>query len=324
MKSVVLFKFGLSIFFLILISLSSTRIDFFNHFLIADVDGRVSDNILNLNCESHDDMCLFKACLGKECSTISDRQGFPGSLVEGMKQKTPLETYGKKSCYDMNQKEAITDYNFRPTEAEESDEVNSDSNAEIVNHSPMGHWRQSDSSVDIVMDLGVIKNICRIGVIAENDDKIENGYSISVSNDNEALHKIIERTAEDSPSDSWINYDFSAVTGRFINLIIPGVSDFYGDSDPLISAIRVETLPLEQTHINSAAKSDVISNPLKQRPNSTISNLELSPLEFLNEGSDLLSTPNSGNDSSKLYHTSSTDISSTLNSNKFTGDIFLP
>ncbi|HET6730806.1 MAG TPA: hypothetical protein VFH04_04340 [Nitrososphaeraceae archaeon] len=323
MKSVVLFKFGLSIFFLILISLTLTRTEFFNHFLIADVDGRVSDNKLNLNCGFQDDMCLLKACLGKECSTIGDKQGFPESLAEGMLQNTPLETRGKNSCYDMNQKEEITNYNFRPTE-EESDEVNSDSNVEVVNHSPVGHWRQSDSSANIVMDLGVIKNICRIGVIAENDDKIEDGYVISVSNDSGTVHKIIEITAEEGSSDSWINYDFSAVVGRFINLIIPGVSDFYDDSDPLISAIRVETLPLEKTPINSGAKSNVISDSVKQMPNITTSQIELSPLEYLNEGSDLLSTPDSGNESYELYHNPSTDISSTLNSNKFTGDIFLP
>jgi hypothetical protein len=323
MKSEVLFKFGLPIFFLILISLTSLRTEFFGRFLIADVDGRVSENELNFSCESHDGMCLLKACLGKECSTIADRQGFPESLSEGMLQKAPLETYGKNSCYDMNQKEMVTNYNYRPTE-EESDEVNSDSNIEVIQHSPVGHWRQSDSSVNIVMDLGEIKNICRIGVVAENDDKIENGYIISVANDSAAVHKIIERTTEDSSPDSWIKNDFSAVVGRFINLIIPGVSDFYDDSDPLISAIRVETLPLEQIHNNSAVKSNVISDSVKQAPNSAISQIELSPLKFLNEGSDLLSTPDAGNESYELRHNFSTDISSTLSSNKFTGDIYLP
>jgi hypothetical protein len=322
MESATFWKSGLLVFFLIIISLTSTTNRVMNPFFVAEVATAISDNELELSCEYHEDMCLLEACLGKECTAIGNKEGFSGILSGGMLHKAPMEIAGRDNCYDTNQKAETTNYNFHLVE--ESNDLNSNRNLVAVNHSPIGQWKESDSSVHMGMDLGVIKNICNIDILFENDNEIENGYSISVSNDSKNVYKVVERTPQDSSPDSWISYDFSDVVGRFVHLTIPGVTDLYDDNDPLISEIRVEALPSPQIHQNSSAESVLIDNSVKQTPNNTISHLKLSPLEFLDEGSDLLNTPKFSSESYELNHDSSTDISSTLNSNKFTGDIFLP
>jgi hypothetical protein len=50
----------------------------------------------------------------------------------------------------------------------------------------------------------------------------------------------------------------------------------------------------------------------------------LSPLEFLDAGSDLLDTPILGAEPYRTNQSSLTDMSSTPTSNLYTGDIFLP
>jgi hypothetical protein len=58
--------------------------------------------------------------------------------------------------------------------------------------------------------------------------------------------------------------------------------------------------------------------------NNSATQLELSPLEFLDSGSDLLATPMLGSEHYEINQGSLTDMSSTPTSNMYTGDIFLP
>jgi hypothetical protein len=112
-----------------------------------------------------------------------------------------------------------------------------------------------------------------------------------------------------------------------MQLTIPGVSEFFVDDDeddPVISEINVKALSLGQTSRNSIAQGNSTDNNTIQMPNNTIVQHELSPLEFLDAGSDLLNTPVLGPKHYGINQSSLTDMSSTPTSSMYTGDIFLP
>jgi hypothetical protein len=126
---------------------------------------------------------------------------------------------------------------------------------------------------------------------------------------------------------SWLNHDFNTLAGRFIQLTIPGVPEFYVDDDeddPVVSKIKVKALPLTQTSRNPSAMSTPADTLTRQTPNNVTAQIELSPLEFLDAGSDLLDTPMLGSKHYGINQSSLPDMSSTTISNMYTGDIFLP
>ena len=107
----------------------------------------------------------------------------------------------------------------------------------------------------------MIKKICNIDVLFNDNAEIENGFSVTVSNDSKSLHKVINESTTGSSLNSWSTHDFDSLAGRFIHLTIPGVSEFYvddddGDDDPVVSEIKVKALPLTQTSRNSSAQSN--------------------------------------------------------------------
>jgi hypothetical protein len=161
-----------------------------------------------------------------------------------------------------------------------------------------------------------------------NDDaEIQNGFTLTVSNGTNSLYNIVSEHATGLSPNSWSNHDFKSLAGRFIQLTIPGVSEFYVDDDedvPVISEINVKALSLGQTSRNSIAQTNSTDNNTIQMPNNTIVQHELSPLEFLDAGSDLLNTPVLGPKHYGINQSSLTDMSSTPTSSMYTGDILLP
>ncbi|MGC2309889.1 MAG: hypothetical protein WA461_15910, partial [Nitrososphaeraceae archaeon] len=199
----------------------------------------------------------------------------------------------------------------------------------IPSQSPVARWDHSDSDILIGMDLGMIKKICNINLIFEDDAEIKDGFSVTVSNDSKSLHKVVDEFTAGGSPESWSSHDLDSLTGRFVHLTIPGVSEFYvdddDDDDPIVSEIVVKALPMTQTSRNSSAQSNSTDTLPRQMPNNTISQPEeLSPLEFLDAGSDLLDTPILGTEPARTNQSSLTDMSSTPTSNLYTGDIFLP
>ena len=69
-------------------------------------------------------------------------------------------------------------------------------------------------------------------VLFNDNAEIENGFSVTVSNDSKSLHKAVDESTTDTMPSSGSSYDFDNLAGRFIHLTIPGVSGFYlGDDD---------------------------------------------------------------------------------------------
>ena len=299
-------------------------------FPIADQARAASDNELELNCEGNEGMCLVEACLGNECSALGKETKFSEMLTEELISNAPMKLANKDSCQTTDEKEEINNFKFRATK-EGSDELNSnnDDGLGIPSQSPVARWDHSDSDILIGMDLGMIKKICDINLLFDDDAEIKDGFSVTVSNDSKSLHKVVDEFTTGTSPESWSSHDLDSLAGRFVHLTIPGVSEFYvdddDDDDPIVSEIVVKALPMTQTSRNSSAQSNSTDILHRQMPNNTISQPEeLSPLEFLDAGSDLLDTPILGAESYRTNQSSLTDMSSTPTSNIYTGDIFLP
>jgi hypothetical protein len=286
-----------------------------------------SENELELNCENNEDLCLVEACLGSECSTVGKRLGISQMLSEEiLLGNDPMRIGSKDICQTRDEKEEISNFNFHAT-SEESDELDSSNNLGKSSQIPAAWWDHSGSDILIGMDLGVTKKICNIDVRFNDNAEIENGFSVTVSNGTESLNRVVNESTIGSLSNSWSTVDFNSLAGKFIQLTIPGVSEFYvddDDDDPVVSEIKVKALPLTQTSRNSSAQSNSTDNISKQIPNNAIASLELSPLEFLDAGSDLLNPTMLGPELNGINQSSLPDMSSTPNSNMYTGDIFLP
>ncbi|MPZ05924.1 MAG: hypothetical protein GEU26_05810 [Nitrososphaeraceae archaeon] len=288
-----------------------------------------SDNELELNCEGNEDMCLVEACLGSECSALGKETGFSEMLTEEILSKVPMKPVSRDSCQTTDEKEEINNFKFRATK-EGSDELNSN-NADfgMPSQIPVARWDHSGSDILIGMDLGMIKKICNINLLFDDDAEIEEGFSVTVSNGSKSLHKVVDEFTTGTSPESWSSHDLDSLVGRFVHITIPGVSEFYvdddDDDDPIVSEIIVKALPMTQTSRNSSAQSNSTDTLTRQMPNNTISQPEeLSPLEFLDAGSDLLDTPILGTEPYRTNQSSLTDMSSTPTSNIYTGDIFLP
>lgn len=316
-------------FVIIIVSVFSTTDRFTGQFTLADQARAESENELELNCENNEDQCLIEACLGSECSTVGNGLGI-SQLFSGkiLLHNDPMSTSSQGNCQISDEKEEISNFNFRAS-TEESDELDSNNSLLKSNQIPAAWWDHSGSDILIGMDLGMIKKICNIDVHLNDNAEIENGFSVSVSNGTKSLHKVINESTSGSMPTSLSTNDFDSLAGRFIQLTIPGVSDFYvdgedDDDDPVVSGIKVKALPLTQTSINSSAMSTPADTLTKQMSNNATAQLELSPLEFLDEGSDLLNTPMLGSEHYGINQSSLTDMSSTPTSSLYTGDIFLP
>lgn len=298
-------------------------------FPISDQARAASDNELELNCEGNEDMCLVEACLGNECSALGKETGFSEMLTEELISKVPMKLASKDSCQTTDEKEEINNFKFRATK-EGSDELNSNNDDfEMPSQIPVARWDHSDSDILIGMDLGMMKKICNINLLFDDDAEINDGFSVTVSNGSKSLHKVVDEFTTGTSPESWSSHDLDSLVGRFVHITIPGVSEFYvdddDDDDPIVSEIIVKALPMTQTSRNSSAQSNSTDTLTRQMPNNTISQPEeLSPLEFLDAGSDLLDTPLLGTEPYRTNQSSLTDMSSTPTSNIYTGDIFLP
>ncbi len=286
-----------------------------------------SENELELNCESNEARCLVEACIGSECPTLGKGLGISQLFSEEMLLSNGLmNTNSKDNCQTSDEKDEISNFNFRAS-AEESDELDSNINLGKPNQTPLAWWDHSGSDILIGMDLGMIKKICNIDLRLNDNAEIENGFSVTVSNGSKSFQKVVNEYTGGSVPNSWSTNDFANLAGRFIQVTIPGVSDFYidnDDDDPVVSEIKVKALPLTQTSRNSSTISTPEDTLARQMDNNSTAQLELSPLEFLDSGSDLLATPMLGSEHYEINQGSLTDMSSTPTSNMYTGDIFLP
>lgn len=329
MESATTLTYIFTTFVLIVMSITTATDGSMVQFPISDQARAASDNELELNCEGNEDMCLVEACLGNECSALGKETGFSEMLTEGLISKVPMKLASKDSCQTTDEKEEINNFKFRATK-EGSDELNSNNDDfEIASQIPVARWDHSDSDILIDMDLGMIKKICNINLLFDDDAEIKDGFSVTVSNGSKSLHKVVDEFTTGTSSESWSSHDLDSLVGRFVHLTIPGVSEFYvdddDDDDPIVSEIIVKALPMTQTSRNSSAQSNSTDTLTRQMPNNTISQPEeLSPLEFLDAGSDLIDTPILGTEPYRTNQSSLTDMSSTPTSNKYTGDIFLP
>jgi hypothetical protein len=292
-------------------------------FPFSDEAKAVSENELELNCENNEAPCLVEACLGRECSTVGKEIGISqllsGNILLG---NDPMRIDTDDNCQTSDERKEISNFNFRAT-AEESDELDSSNVLGKSSQIPTALWDHSGSNLLIGMDLGNIKKICNIDVHFNDNAEIKNGFTLTVSNGTNSLHNVVSEHATGLLPNSWSSHDFKSLVGRSIQLTIPGVSEFYIDDDeddPVISEINVKAFSLTQTSRNSSAPH----NNTIQMPNSTIVQHELSPLKFLDAGSDLLNTPVLGPKQYGINQSSLTDMSSTPTSSRYTGDIFLP
>jgi hypothetical protein len=313
-------------FVLIIVSFTSANDRSIVQFPFSDQARAAPEDEIELNCKGSEDLCLVEACLGSECSTTGKGRGFSQLPFGEILGKDSMRV--SNSCQTGGDKEEINNFNFR-ARSEEFDELDSNSNLGKSSQIPSAHWDHLGSDILMGLDLGVIKKICNIDVLFNDNAEIENGFSITVSNDSRTLHKAVDESTTDTMPNSGSSYDFDSLTGRFIHLTIPGVSEFYvGDDDdddgkePIVSEINVKALPMTQDSRNSSAQSISTSNITTS--NNPTSQLELSPLEFLDAGSDLLNTPMLAPEHYRINQSSLTDMSSTPASNIYTGDIFLP
>jgi hypothetical protein len=329
MESATTLTYVFATFVLIVMSITTATDGSMVQFPVADQARAASDNELELNCEGNEGMCLVEACLGNECSALGKETKFSEMLTEELISKAPMKLANKDSCQATDEKEEINNFKFRAAK-EGSDELNSNNNDfGMASQIPVARWDHSNSVILIGMDLGMIKKICNINLLFDDDAEIKDGFSVTVSNGSKSLHKVVDEFTTGASPESWSSHDLDSLVGRFVHLTIPGVSEFYvdddDDDDPIVSEIIVKALPMTQTNRNSSAQSDSTETLNRQMPNNTISQPdELSPLEFLDAGSDLLDTPILGTEAYGTNQSSLTDMSSTPTSNIYTGDIFLP
>jgi hypothetical protein len=318
---------GFLTFVLILISiiLASDRSAFL---FFSDEAKAAPENELELNCDNNEEPCLVEACIGRGCSAVG--KGLEISQLHSkdiLLGNDPMRIDTKDYCHTSDdEKEEVSNFNFRATH-EESDQPSSSNILGKSSQIPSARWDHSGSDILIGMDLGMIKKICSIDVLFNNDAEIQNGYTLTVSDSTTSLHNVVNESATGSLPKSWSSHNFNSLTGRFIQITIPGVSEFYLDDDeddPVISEINVKALSLNPPSRNSSTQINSTDKIIKQLPNNTIAQHELSPLEFLDTGSDLLNTPALGPEHYGINQSSLTDISSTPTSSMYTGDIFLP
>jgi hypothetical protein len=285
-------------------------------FLFSDQARAASENELEINCETNQDMCLVEVCLGNECSNIANGLGI--SIFSGM-----VLSGSEEICQTSADREEINNFNFRAP-SNEPDEIGANNNLMKPSQLPSAWWDRSGSDILIGMDLGMIKRICDIDVLFNDKADIESGFSVTISNGSKSLHKVVGESNGSYPSDSTWRSGLASIAGRFVYLTIPGVSEFYVDDDedkPLVSEIKIKTFSPR----NSVAGSSQADSVTKQiMSNNVTTQLGLSPLEFLDAGSDLLNTPTFSPERYKINHSSLTDLSSRPTSNMYTGDIFLP
>jgi len=288
----------------------------------------VSEDELEITCENNEDLCLVEACLGSDCSNAGKGLGI-SQLLSGeilLLSNDPMRIGSEDSCHTSDEKEEISNFNFRAT-AEESDELDSNNNLGNSSQMPAAHWDHSGSDILIGMDLGMIKKICNIDVRFNDNAEIENGFSVTVSNGTKDLNKVVSEPITGSLPNSWSSLVFNSLAGRFIQLTIPGVSEFYVDDDgddPVVPEIKVKALTSTQTPRNSSAQGNSTDSITRQMPYNNVAPLELSPLEFLDAGSDLLNTPTLGPKHYGINQSSLAYMSSTPTLSMYTGDIFLP
>jgi hypothetical protein len=329
MESATTLTYVFTAFVLIVMSITTATNGSMVQFPIFDQARAASDNELELNCEGNEDICLVEACLGNECSALGKETGFSEMLSEELISKVPMKLASKDSCQTTDEKEEINNFKFRATK-EGSDELNSNNdNFGMASQIPVARWDHSNSDILVGMDLGMIKKICNINLLFDDDAEIKDDFSVTVSNGSKSLHKVVDEFTTGTSPESWSSHDLDSLVGRFVHLTIPGVSEFYvdddDDDDPIVSEIIVRALPMTQTDRNSSAQDNSTETLNRQMPNNTISQPdELSPLEFLDAGSDLLDTPILGTEAYRTNQSSLTDMSSTPTSNIYTGDIFLP
>lgn len=337
MESATTLTYVFTAFVLIVMSITTATNGSMVQFPIFDQARAASDNELELHCESNEDICLVEACLGNECSALGKETGFSEMLTEELISKVPMKLASKDSCQTTDEKEEINNFKFRAAK-EESDELNSNNDDfGMASQIPVARWDHSNSDILIGMDLGMIKKICNINLLFDDDAEIKDGFSVTVSNGSKSLHKVIDEFTTGTSPESWSSHDLDSLVGRYVHLTIPGVSEFYvddDDDDPIVSEIIVKALPMTQTNRNPSAQSNSTETLNSQMPNETLNSQmpnntisqpdELSPLEFLDAGSDLLDTPILGTEAYGTNQSSLTDTSSTPTSSIYTGDIFLP
>lgn len=329
MESAIPLTYVVLTFVLIIVSVIPTGDRFSVQFPLYDQARAVSENELDLDCENNVDLCLVEACLGRECSKIGKGLGISKMLAgEILLGNGLVKTASKDSCQTAGGKEEINNFNFRPS-MDEPEELDSNNNNLVKSSQvPAARWHNSGSDILIDMDLGTIKEICSVEIRFNDNDGNEIGYSVTVSNNSSRnLNEVVSGSTSASLTNSGSTHDFDSLAGRFIHLTIPGVSEFYvddDDDDPVVTEIEVKAFPLTQTHKNSDVPSNSAENIAKKIPSDGIAQLEVSPLEFLDNGSDLLNTPMPGPKQYGINQSSIPDMASTSISNMYTGDIFLP
>ena len=232
MESATTLTYVFATFVLIVMSITTATDGSMVQFPTADQARAASDNELELNCEGNEGMCLVEACLGNECSALGKEPKFSEMLTEELISKAPMKLANKDSCQATDEKEEINNFKFRATK-EGSEELNSNNNdgLGIPSQSPVARWDHSDSDILIGMDLGMIKKICNINLIFDDDAEIKDGFSVTVSNDSKSIHKVVDEFTAGASPESWSSHDLNSLTGRFVHLTIPGVSEFYVDDD---------------------------------------------------------------------------------------------
>ncbi|MGC2308823.1 MAG: hypothetical protein WA461_10490, partial [Nitrososphaeraceae archaeon] len=244
MESATTLTYVFATFVLIVMSITTATDGSMVQFPIADHARAASDNELELNCEGNEGMCLVEACLGNECSALGKETKFSEMLTEELISNAPMKLANKDSCQTTDEKEEINNFKFRATK-EGSDELNSnnDDGLGIPSQSPVARWDHSDSDILIGMDLGMIKKICDINLLFDDDAEIKDGFSVTVSNDSKSFHKVVDEFTTGTSPESWSSHDLDSMVGRFVHLTIPGVSEFYvdddDDDDPIVSEILV-------------------------------------------------------------------------------------
>jgi hypothetical protein len=287
----------------------------------------ISENELELNCKGNEARCLVEACIGSECPVLGKGFGISQLFSEEILLSNGLmNTDSKDNCQTNDEKDEISNFNFR-TSAEESNELDPDTNLGKSNQSPFAWWDNSGSDILIGMDLGMIKKICNIDLRLNDNAEIENGFSVTVSNNSKSFQRVVNEPIGSSLPSSWSTNDFGNLAGRFIHLTIPGVSDIYvdkDDDDPVVSEIKVKAIPLTQTFKNPSTISTPVDTLTRQMQSNSTAQLELSPLQFLDSGSDLLDTPMHRSEHYGINQGAINDMSSIPTSNMYTGDIYLP
>jgi hypothetical protein len=316
-------------FMLVIVAVIPADDKFSFQFTLYDQVKGVSENELDLDCENNAELCLIEACLGSECSKIANGLGISQMLAgDKLLGKNLIKTDVEDNCQTVNGKEEISNFNFYPSIKEPKELDSNNNKLEKPSHGPAARWYNVGSDLLIDLDLGTVKEICNVGISFNDNDDDEIGYSVTLSNSSTRnLNEAVPGSTSSLLVNSESNHDFGNLAGRFVHLTIPDVSEFYVDDDeddPVVTEIEVKALPFTQTTRNSDVHSKSTENITSTTPPAAVDQLEVSPLEFLDNGSDLLNTPMPGPKHYGMNQSSLPDMSSPLISNVYTGDILLP